>query len=93
MTTKLNKLYYYNSITAAPSTLLFQLPVPPDQPQIHASKTKPNPNVTLTLIITQITLLTRRCNMIDRSVAAGSYWSGAIIYRAVLNRFQPRPSA
>jgi len=119
-----------NNITAAPSTLPFQLPIVPDQPQICADETKPNPksqiplrwlvrswfkacrtqvrsylvrklvcdqlrtsfepasvmefgfNVTLTLILTLtlLTLLTRHCNMIGRSVAAWSYWSGAIIY-------------
>ena len=41
-----------NSITAAPTTLPFQLPVVPDQPQIRADKTKPNPSVRLTLILT-----------------------------------------
>ena len=62
-------LHPTNSITAAPSTLPFQLPVVTDQPQIRARETKPNPNVTLTLILTLtlLTLLTPRCNMIGRS--------------------------
>jgi len=34
--------------------LHFQLPVFPVQPQIRASKTKPNPNVTLTIILALI---------------------------------------
>ena len=37
-----------NSITAA---LTFQFSIVPDQPQIRASETKTNPNVTPTLII------------------------------------------
>jgi len=75
-------LFPTNSITAAPpSTLQFQLPIVLDQPQICASEIKSNPNVTLTLI------LTPHCNMIGWSVAAWCYWSGAVIYRAVLNWF------
>jgi len=60
---------YVHSITASPSTLLFQLSIVPDQPQIRVSETKTNPNVTLTLILTLLTLLTLHCNMIGRSVA------------------------
>jgi len=41
-----------NIITAAPSTLLFQLPIVLDQPQICTINPKPNPNVILTLILT-----------------------------------------
>ena len=67
-----------NSITAAPSILRFQLISIADQPHIRANETKRNANVlltltlTLTLIVTLIlfTLLTPRCNMIGRSVAA-----------------------
>jgi len=82
-------LFPVNSTAAAPSTLSCQLPVVSDQPQIRATETKPNHNVTLTLILTLtlLTLLTRRCNMIGQSVAAWSYWSGLIIYKAVLNCF------
>jgi len=77
------------------STLLFQLPIVPDQPQIRANETKPNPNVTLTLILTLIltltifTVLTRRCNMIGRSVSLdpSGLDPGAIMYRAVPNCF------
>ena len=82
-----------NSIKAAPSTSPFQLAIVPDQPQIRSSETKPNRNVTVTLILTLIlirtliTLLTPHCNVIGRSVAAWSYWSAAVIYRAVLNCF------
>jgi len=47
-----------NSITAVPSTLQFQLPIVPDQPQIRASETKPNPAVALTPILTLILTLT-----------------------------------
>jgi len=43
---------------AAPSTLAFQFSVVPDQPQIRASETKPNPNVTQTLVLTRILTLT-----------------------------------
>jgi len=46
------------SITAAPSTLLFQLPVVPNQPQIRVIEAKPNPNETLTLILTLIQTIT-----------------------------------
>jgi len=35
-----------------PSTLSFQLPIVPDQPQIRASETKPNHDEALTLILT-----------------------------------------
>ena len=75
-----------NSITAAPSTLLFQLPIVPDQPQICANETKPNPNVALTRILT-LTLVTQRCNMIGWSVAARCYWSGAIVDTDVLSEW------
>jgi len=77
------------SITTASSTLPFQLPLVPDQPQIRASETKPNPNLALTLILTLLTLLTPRCNMIGRSVAARCYWSGAIVDRSALSCFCP----
>ena len=43
------KLFPTNSITAAPRTLPFQLPVVSDQPQICANETKLNHNVALTL--------------------------------------------
>jgi len=76
--------HWLRSVRIHPSsTLPFELPVVPDQPQIRASETKPNHKVTLTLIVTLIltvtllTVLTPRCNVIGRSVAAGCCWSGA----------------